>query len=267
MSLLCPWARGKSPRARGKSPRAFTLVELLVVIALIGILVALLLPAVQAARETARSAQCQSHLRQIGIATHNYIDSHRGYMPFNVGDGDITDVKQSAMYALFPFCENNQKIFTCPGDVGSLESPKPLWTSMGTSYKLEGRAYSEGALPERTVTEWDSKKGAWVNKVKKAKPEIVRTLTQHDQGVDIKKALEGKADNDGPASSFIQLARDLPDPWKIGETKWNALRGIYTPIHYHQQSFNVVFVGGNTHRFASKGEWELFRGKDPNSDD
>ena len=80
----------------------FVLVELLVVIAIIGILIALLLPAMQAAREAARRAQCTSSLRQVGIALHNYHDTHN---KLPIGAVMVNALEHTAQALILPFLE------------------------------------------------------------------------------------------------------------------------------------------------------------------
>jgi prepilin-type N-terminal cleavage/methylation domain-containing protein len=96
--------------------RGFTLVELLVVIAIIGILVALLLPAVQAAREAARRMQCSNNCKQIGLALHNYHDVNKKFPKIIWGVPDLPQYETGVMplpfhhtwlTAILPYCEQS----------------------------------------------------------------------------------------------------------------------------------------------------------------
>ncbi|MCL2623637.1 MAG: DUF1559 domain-containing protein [Planctomycetaceae bacterium] len=102
-------------RGRGNS-KAFTLVELLVVIAIIGILIALLLPAVQAAREAARRMQCTNHVKQLALACHNYNDVLKSFPrnEFPVGGHALThpDNHGSFLVGLLPYIEQ-QQLYSC----------------------------------------------------------------------------------------------------------------------------------------------------------
>src|SRR5690348_9095455 len=88
---------------------AFTLVELLVVIAIIGILVALLLPAIQAAREAARRGSCQNNIRQLGLVVNNYVDAKK-YFPSSVRPAGSTTLPRIAgLTFMLPFFEEGAK--------------------------------------------------------------------------------------------------------------------------------------------------------------
>jgi len=131
----------RTPRSR----RAFTLVELLVVIAIIGVLVALLLPAVQAARESARRMQCGNSMRQVGLALHNHHDVY-GVFPMgqynNMGQDSTYWNRACWWHAILPYVE--QKNLYDLLDAYMNGTPKPPYVtyavnSSGVSPSVPGR--------------------------------------------------------------------------------------------------------------------------------
>ena len=154
--------RSSKRASRSNRPRAFTLVELLVVVAIIAVLLALLLPAVQQARASARAMDCKSRLKQLTLALHNYADSYGGMlMPYKIDNAQhidyITDGAGSPGEILYwfgkvdeaepnpasqldfskgmlaPFIETNYEVFQCP-EFGVNQVEQPRFGGMGSGY-------------------------------------------------------------------------------------------------------------------------------------
>jgi prepilin-type N-terminal cleavage/methylation domain-containing protein/prepilin-type processing-associated H-X9-DG protein len=102
------------PVCASRGPRAFTLVELLVVIAIIGVLVAMLLPAIQAAREAGRRAQCLNNLRQLGLALHNFESAYKFIPPSKVSGSTAAANQIRAKLSMGPGTEHAWAVFLLP---------------------------------------------------------------------------------------------------------------------------------------------------------
>ncbi|MDR2117115.1 MAG: DUF1559 domain-containing protein [Planctomycetaceae bacterium] len=194
------------------SPFGFTLVELLVVIAIIGVLIALLLPAVQAAREAARRMQCTNNVKQTGLALHNYHDVSNA-LPYNARVN--SHISRSWSIAIFPFIEQqsafSQLKFNISWNilyVGSLTDTDYVqtWTALD-GFAVPGLYCPSSDLP----------------RIKELKPSGWSTNVKFQR------------------TNYIGISGTTKDPQNT-TTDLNSPNGYNSPLSYGFMGFNGVIV-------------------------
>ncbi|HUG67835.1 MAG TPA: DUF1559 domain-containing protein [Pirellulaceae bacterium] len=254
-----------------KKSFGFTLVELLVVIAIIGILVSLLLPAVQAAREAARRMQCSNNLKQIGLATHNYHDTYKSFPPGGITPGPCCGTPSAGTWTLFilPFLELQnlhdqydfnlfndfdpgrtgrtggknafvtmqfQAVYTCPSDINTSILERP------GSGRGSGKLYAPGSY--RAVSGAGSRGGGWMDSNQ------VNAFTTQNRGVLFTVAgrhnnVSRNTNNRMTGSRMADIIDGTSNTIMVGEyhTKTQPRRQTFWAYTYTSYNQSTVTVG------------------------
>ncbi|MBM3965395.1 MAG: DUF1559 domain-containing protein [Planctomycetes bacterium] len=215
----------------------FTLVELLVTIGVIGVLIALLLPAVQAAREAARKASCQNNLRQIGIALHNYHDVHKslptGCLEWRAWNSPPTRKQFAWSAMLLPFIEQQNlhqqikwsKPFDAPENRTSATTDLPFYLCPSEPDLVSGKGLiSYGGIFGELINDREQDDGLFVN----------------ERAFSFRDVLDG-------LTNTLAVSEDVGGP----DREWINGRNIFVVAHGIND--RTAWVGDNEIRSAHPG--------------
>ena len=195
----------------------FTLVELLIVIAIIGILVALLLPAIQAARESARRISCQNHLKQIGLAVQNYSSAKQHLPPPNLGSGQYNTMG-GTLVALLPYLEEASRFskydLTKPVDdpVNLPITSQPIDIYICPSMRLPR------SMPEPTSSDEKLGPGSY----------IISTRTEYSGYQELNGAFKNVPDVGQYSLSFRNITDGTSKTLLVGETNFGHAKWLWS---------------------------------------